>query len=101
MRYIEVHSMPILCAKIHIKYRQNETNLYTQLNKTIQILKVFNTPHTIQITIDSNYIKKCITKRISNWKINNWKTSKGKPVKHKDLWIKLDKLLQKHKITWD
>ena len=33
-------------------------------------------------------------------KNNGWKNSSKKPVKNKDLWVKLDNLCQKNKITW-
>ena len=37
---------------------------------------------------------------IHNWKKNNWKTSKREPVKNKELWIELDKLVSLHNIQW-
>ena len=33
-------------------------------------------------------------------KLNNWVSASKKPVKNKDLWIKLDNLCQKHKVIW-
>ena len=36
-----------------------------------------------------------------NWKKNGWQTAQKKPVKNKDLWIKLDTLIQTHKLTWN
>ena len=32
--------------------------------------------------------------------MNGWKTSTKKPVKNKDLWIELDKQIQRHTINW-
>ena len=45
-------------------------------------------------------IKDGITDWIKKWKVNNWKSSNKKPVKNKDLWIKLDNACLKHKVTW-
>ena len=33
-------------------------------------------------------------------KKNGWKTAAKKPVKNKELWIKLDELIARHNITW-
>ena len=52
------------------------------------------------ITTDSNYVKNGITKWIHNWKSKGWKTASKKPVKNKDLWIKLDQLAANHTIDW-
>ena len=55
-----------------------------------------------QITVytDSQYVQKGITEWIFNWKKNSWKTSTNKPVKNHDLWMLLDQLNIKHKISW-
>ena len=36
-----------------------------------------------------------------NWKKNGWITSSKKDVKNKNLWIELDKLVNKNKIEWE
>ena len=45
-------------------------------------------------------MKDGITDWIKNWKINNWKSANKKPVRNKDLWIKLDNSCRKHKVSW-
>ena len=45
-------------------------------------------------------MKEGITVWIKKWKLNNWKSSSKKPVKNKDLWIKLDILNSQKKIIW-
>ena len=35
-----------------------------------------------------------------NWKRRNWKTAGKKQVLNKDLWVKLDDLIQKHDVDW-
>lgn len=43
---------------------------------------------------DSQYCVKGITEWIKGWKRKNWKTSFEEDVKNKDLWIRLDELVQ-------
>lgn len=50
------------------------------------------TGKTVIIRTDSNYCKNGIEKWIENWKKNGWKTARKKPVKNKDLWMRLDEL---------
>ena len=38
---------------------------------------------------------------IHKWKQNDWKTSNKKPVKNKDLWVKLDQVISKHDMKWN
>jgi ribonuclease HI len=38
--------------------------------------------------------------RIIEWNLNNWKSANKKPVKNKDLWVKLDNCCQKHDVSW-
>lgn len=50
---------------------------------------------------DSTYTKNGITTWIHNWKRNGWKTAAGKPVKNKDLWVRLDDLVQRFRtVEW-
>ena len=55
----------------------------------------------ITITTDSNYLKDGITQWLEGWKKKDWKTASKKPVKNKDLWLKLDEEINKHKVTWE
>ena len=66
----------------------------------IKALDHFDQPSTITLTTDSEYVRKGITEWIENWKVRGWKTASKKPVKNKDLWIKLDNSCQKHKVHW-
>ena len=55
----------------------------------------------VRITTDSTYVKDGITKWIFGWKKNGWKTAAKKPVKNKDLWIRLDEALKGKDVEWD
>ena len=78
----------------------NTTNNRMELMAPIMALKKIKKRSEITIFTDSKYVKNGITDWIKKWKQNNWKSSNRKPVKNKDLWIKLDNSCQKHKITW-
>ena len=61
-----------------------------ELMAPIKALKKIKTESEVIIYTDSRYVKDGITEWIKKWKLNNWKSSNKKPVKNKDLWIKLD-----------
>ena len=76
------------------------TNNRMELMAPIMALKKIKTKSEITIFTDSRYVKDGITEWIKKWKLNNWKNSNKKPVKNKDLWIKLDNCCQKHHVSW-
>ena len=76
------------------------TNNRMELMAPIMALKKIKIRSEIIIYTDSRYVKDGITEWIKKWKLNNWKNSNKKPVKNKDLWVKLDNACLKHKVTW-
>ena len=76
------------------------TNNRMELTAAIKALEYFNRGVTLSITTDSTYVKDGITKWLENWKSKNWVTSSKKPVKNKDLWIRLDQLNSSNNISW-
>ena len=78
----------------------NTTNNRMELLAAIMALKKIKKKSDVTIFTDSKYVKDGITDWIKKWKLNNWKGSNKKPVKNKDLWIKLDNSCLKHKVTW-
>ena len=76
------------------------TNNRMELMAPIMALKKIKTKSEITIYTDSKYVKDGITEWIKKWKLNNWLSSNKKPVKNKDLWIKLDNCCQKHNVSW-
>ena len=79
---------------------KNTTNNRMELMAPINALKNINSRDPIEIFTDSKYVKNGITDWIKKWKVNNWKSSNKKPIKNKDLWVKLDNSCLKHKVTW-
>ena len=76
------------------------TNNRMELMASIMALKKINNKSEIIIYTDSKYVKDGITVWIKKWKLNNWKSANKKPVKNKDLWVKLDDSCKKHKVNW-
>ena len=79
---------------------KNTTNNRMEILAAIMALKKIKSNSQITIYTDSTYVKNGITEWMFNWKKNDWKTASNKPVKNKDLWIKLDKLCEKNKVSW-
>ena len=76
------------------------TNNRMELMAPIISLKKIKSRSDITIFTDSTYVKNGITEWIKKWEKNGWKNSSKKPVKNKDLWIKLNELCQKNKVIW-
>ena len=55
----------------------------------------------VKLYTDSKYLKDGICSWIEKWKKNNWFTASKKPVKNKDLWEKIDQLMQKIDVSWN
>jgi len=80
--------------------KNQTTNNQMELMATIKALEYFKTKQDITIYTDSKYVKDGISSWINKWKINGWKTANKKPVKNKELWIRLDKQIRRHNISW-
>lgn len=77
------------------------TNNKMELCAAINALNSIPENEEIELFTDSNYVKNGITSWIHNWKRNGWKNSQKEPVKNQELWIQLDKLVEKRKIHWN
>ena len=79
---------------------KNTTNNRMELLAAIMSLKKIKSNSEVVIFTDSTYVKNGITEWMKNWKKNGWKNSNKKPVKNKDLWVKLDKLCEANSVSW-
>ena len=79
---------------------KNTTNNRMELLAAIMSLKKIKANSEVVIFTDSTYVKNGITEWMKNWKKNGWKNSNKKPVKNKDLWVKLDKLCEANSVSW-
>ena len=76
------------------------TNNRMELMAAIRALESLKRPCDVQLTTDSEYVKRGITEWLQNWKQRNWKTAARKPVKNADLWQQLEAAASRHQIEW-
>ena len=76
------------------------TNNIMELTAVIESLNLLKFKSKVVVITDSAYVKNGITTWIHNWKLKGWKTASKKPVKNKELWMKLDTLSSRHDILW-
>ena len=76
------------------------TNNRMELMAAIKGLEALTRPCQVDLTTDSQYVRKGITEWIVNWRKNNWRTAAKKPVKNSDLWLMLDKAVAAHEVQW-
>ncbi len=80
---------------------KNTTNNRMELTAAINAILYFKEKSKFEIFTDSKYLKDGIESWIHKWKQNGWKTSNKKPVKNRDLWVKLDEKIIYHEIKWN
>lgn len=76
------------------------TNNRMELTAAIMGLRALKQRSKVDLTTDSQYVRKGITEWVHTWQRNGWKNSQKKAVKNADLWRLLVIETQKHDITW-
>jgi len=76
------------------------TNNRMELMAAICALEELKQYCKVELTTDSQYVKKGITEWLKDWKRRGWKTSARKPVKNADLWQRLDNVVAGHSVNW-
>ena len=76
------------------------TNNRMELHAAISALDSLKRSCSVEMHVDSQYVKDGISKWIHGWKRNGWKTADKKPVKNVELWQALDTAIQRHQISW-
>ena len=76
------------------------TNNRMELMAVIVALESLQGPTRIEITTDSQYVKRGVGEWMPNWKRNGWRTANRQPVKNRDLWERLDAALGGHDVLW-
>lgn len=79
---------------------QPQTNNRAELLAAIKALARCNKPGPIRIYSDSQLLVKGCNEWLQGWKRNGWRNSKRQEVEHRDLWEKLDQLIQARQITF-
>ena len=82
-------------------YQANATNNQMELMAAIRGLEALTQSCEVSLTTDSKYVLQGMTEWMAGWKRKGWKSPSGQPVKNQDLWQRLDKAAQPHKIKWN
>lgn len=79
----------------------NTTNNRMEVMAAIVGLEALKEPHEVELYSDSAYLVNCFKQRwFQRWYSHGWKTADGKPVKNKDLWMRLFDSMAGHKIKF-
>lgn len=79
----------------------NTTNNIMELSAVIDALSMLKEPCSVKIYSDSAYVVNAINQNwIKNWIKNGWRTSSKEPVKNRELWEKLIKLMEIHEVKF-
>jgi ribonuclease HI len=76
------------------------TNNRMELMAAIAGIEALKRACTVDLTTDSQYVRRGVEEWMPRWKANGWKTSDKKPVKNRDLWERLDAALASHDVRW-
>lgn len=103
-----------LVEKALTGYESRTTNSRMELIAAISALESLETSYAVDFYTDSQYLKNGVTQWLKNWVKNNWRTApyqylkdgnkhrmRSRPIENQDLWQRLDKVMQRHHITWN
>lgn len=76
------------------------TNNRMELMAAIMALETLREPCEVDLTTDSEYVRKGINEWLPGWKARNWRTSDRKPVKNAELWQRLEQASARHQVRW-
>ena len=76
------------------------TNNRMELTAAIRALEALKESCEVDLTTDSQYVRKGISEWLPAWKARNWRTSDRKPVKNADLWQLLEQAAARHQVHW-
>ena len=94
----------LLCYGDHERelygYEPETTNNRMELTAAIRALEALKRPCAVDLTTDSEYLRKGVEEWMAGWKRRGWRTASRKPVANRDLWETLDALLQRHSVAF-
>lgn len=107
---IEIHANTRKCwgrldfvdstGKLHtrnVELERNDTANGNAIYAAIIALRILEKPCVIDIHTDNEYMTNAMVNGWAySWKENEWNNAKGKPVKHREQWEELLKLLARH-----
>ncbi len=72
------------------------TNNRMEMMAVIQGLSALKKPSTVKLYTDSQYVQKGVTEWMKGWKAKGWPSR----IKNQDLWLRIDEVMQPHKIQF-
>ena len=82
--------------------QKDTTNNKMEMMAVIKGLEMLKEPCEVEVYSDSAYVVNSIEKGwIYSWRKNGWKKADKKEVKNIDLWVRLLKQLEIHKVTFN
>lgn len=76
------------------------TNNRMEMTAALKALESLSEPCIVELTTDSEYLRKGMTEWLAGWKARNWKTASRQPVKNADIWKALEQAVIRHEIRW-
>ena len=81
---------------------EKTTNNRMELLGVITALECLRVPCVVDVYSDSKYVVSAFNENwIGSWQKNGWKTAGKKPVKNVELWQRLLKAVEPHKVRWN
>ena len=75
------------------------TNNRMELTAAIRALEALKRPVEVELYSDSTYVVKGMTEWLQGWRERGWRRKSGK-LENRDLWQRLDELVQQHRVRW-
>lgn len=72
------------------------TNNRMEMMAVIEGLNALKKPSTVTVYTDSQYVQRGVTEWMAGWKAKGWPTR----IKNQDLWLRIDSVLQTHKVKF-
>lgn len=80
---------------------RDTTNNIMELSAVVDALSMLKQECSVELYSDSAYVVNAVNQKwLNNWKKNGWKTASKEPVKNRELWENLIKLLEKHEVKF-
>ncbi|MBK6728494.1 MAG: ribonuclease HI [Xanthomonadales bacterium] len=76
------------------------TNNRMELTAALRALESLKKSCAVDLTTDSQYLKQGVEQWMAGWKRNGWRTSGRDPVKNRDLWEAIDRVLGLHEVRF-
>lgn len=92
-------------GKLHVRefsagYKKT-TNNRMEMMAVIVGLEALTRPCRVTVVSDSKYVTDAFNQNwLENWQKNQWKTSTKKPVKNKQLWLRLLEAVSRHQVEF-